>query len=193
MLVSRMNDGRVPPNTSTVRTRDVAALVRPAPYAPAASSPDDVRRYRDVIAQVFEHATIVPAPCGTVFRSTEQVRRWLDQNYIALCEGLHFLAGRCEGRVHVTRRAGDEAPDASAAQRAAEACYEHLRRGAAAALVLPASSDEAVLDAAFLVERERWSEFADVVDAQAREHAAFDVDCTGPWPPYDFVRLELGA
>lgn len=48
----------------------------------------------------------------------------------------------------------------------------------------------AVLDAAFLVRRDALDAFHERVAALARELEArgFRVECTGPWPPYHFVR-----
>ena len=51
-----------------------------------------------------------------------------------------------------------------------------------------------VLSAAFLVEQELWKE----LPAPSEERAAGALRCshfelTGPWPPYDFVQMQLGG
>ena len=50
-----------------------------------------------------------------------------------------------------------------------------------------------VLSAAYLVEHERWPEFAAEVEAQSRHNSDLRFELTGPWPPYDFVQMQLGA
>jgi hypothetical protein len=50
-----------------------------------------------------------------------------------------------------------------------------------------------VLSAAYLVERELWEEFSDAVQDEREKHPAVSMDLSGPWPPYDFVRLQFGA
>ena len=50
-----------------------------------------------------------------------------------------------------------------------------------------------VLSAAYLVERELWEEFADAVEAEQEQHPVVKVELTGPWPPYDFVKIQFGS
>ncbi|HEY0778698.1 MAG TPA: GvpL/GvpF family gas vesicle protein [Gemmatirosa sp.] len=88
----------------------------------------------------------------------------------------------------------DEARDASrdAAPRDA-VLRDTARDGERGAADEPVVEGNGALQAAFLVERARWDAFASAV---AREHATrpnLHLALTGPWPPYDFVRLELGA
>jgi hypothetical protein len=50
-----------------------------------------------------------------------------------------------------------------------------------------------VLSAAYLVERELFREFSDAVAAARGRHESLRVELTGPWPPYDFVRMQFGG
>jgi hypothetical protein len=43
------------------------------------------------------------------------------------------------------------------------------------------------------VERGDYAEFEQRVKEQARRAAGLRFQVTGPWPPYDFVRMDLGA
>ena len=49
------------------------------------------------------------------------------------------------------------------------------------------------ISASFLVERSHWHELADAVTVAARHAPGLEVALSGPWPPYDFVRLEFGG
>jgi hypothetical protein len=53
--------------------------------------------------------------------------------------------------------------------------------------------DVADISASFLVDRTVWREFAERVTAEARRDPVLEVVLTGPWPPYDFVRLQFGG
>jgi len=69
-----------------------------------------------------------------------------------------------------------------------------LRRTAIASLPLRAEKlTGIVLSAAFLVDSERWKDFKAEVDAQARMTPSVRFELTGPFPPYDFVQMQLGA
>jgi Gas vesicle synthesis protein GvpL/GvpF len=50
-----------------------------------------------------------------------------------------------------------------------------------------------LVSAAFLVERERSRIFEDAVSEEAARHASLVIDLTGPWPPYDFVKMQFGV
>ncbi|HET9212276.1 MAG TPA: GvpL/GvpF family gas vesicle protein, partial [Thermoanaerobaculia bacterium] len=75
--------------------------------------------------------------------------------------------------------------DATFAELAAGAS-EAVRREPAAS---PESGGRLLLDAAFLVPRERSADFEAIVERCARRLAprACDVTLTGPWPPYNFL------
>jgi hypothetical protein len=46
-------------------------------------------------------------------------------------------------------------------------------------------------EAAFLVEREQWNTFIAAIKEEQRRLPDLRFEHTGPWPPYDFVRLDL--
>jgi hypothetical protein len=198
-LLVRANGGAargIPTGVNLLRYRDIGALVEQAPFSHAASVQCDLGYHRGVIERVFRDGAVLPAPCGTLFRGTEHVRRWLEQNYIALNEGIHFVAGRCEARVHVSLRSAEESlseDEVGAAEMAAAECFRLLRRDAVATVSLPLHVHSTILSGAFLVEQARWAEFAEQVRAQALRRPELILVKTGPWPPYDFVRMDFGS
>jgi hypothetical protein len=121
-------------------------------------------------------------------------------HHVTLCEALAFVDGRCGARVHVTRTpvaASTGGPldvppldlDATATE-----LFRVLRRHAAAATAIRHSETEAErASAAFLVESDRWATFADAVSMEARRNAGIRVALSGPWPPYDFVKMQFGG
>jgi hypothetical protein len=198
-LLTRANGGesrRVPAGVSILRFRDIGALIEQAPFSHAASVQCSAAQHREVVERAFRSSAVLPAPCGTLFRGTDHVRRWLEQNYIALNEGIHFVAGRCEARVHVSLRASEESlpeEEVGAAELAAAECLRLLRRDAVAAVSLPLHLHSTIMSGAFLIEQARWTEFAEQLRAQALRRPELGFARTGPWPPYDFVRMEFGS
>ena len=182
------------PDSGHVRFRDLDALVRPGADGRAPCTPAELRQYAQVVDAAFQRGAVVPAPCGTVFRSAEHLRQWLTENYIALAEGLHFVAGRCETRIHVMpREGGASAPAGTELASAAAECFRRLRRLAVASLPVRGDPARPELCAAFLVDRRGWDRFSSRVRAERERQDALAVMQTGPWPPYDFVRLDFGA
>jgi hypothetical protein len=58
---------------------------------------------------------------------------------------------------------------------------------------VPLVRDAGEASASFLVDRSRWRAFADAVAGEQHRDPELEVRLTGPWPPYDFVRLQFGG
>ena len=180
--------------------RDLGALVADASYAAPAATPTHVAEYRRVVEGAFARQTIVPAPFGSIFRSRESLMRWLELHYFTLLEAVTFVADRAMARVVVSY--GDEPEnttamsiDADLLDNAADESFRVLRRHAVASVVVSNHAAELgpAARASFLIERERWDVFNDIVREEQKRLREMHVECTGPWPPYDFVRMQFGA
>jgi len=180
-------------STSVVAVRDIGAIVRPSAYAIPPLDDAELLECERIVEAVFRAHTILPAPCGTVFKSEDHISRWLELNYVSLVEAIHFVEGRCEARVHASDLPGDdvnaEDPDQVSV---ANECLRNLRRSAVATLPLR-PEDGRIVSAAFLVERSEFSTFEQLVTEQGRRAPGLRLHVTGPWPPYDFVRLDFGV
>ena len=184
--------------TSLVHFRALAAIVEPAHYSAAALSDDDTQRYLHVLEQAHESATVLPAPPGTVFQSQNTLMRWLELHYFTLTEALAVIEGHAAARVSITTRSreNDGEAERSLAALAADS-LRNLRSQASATVTLPRADgddeDGVVARASFLVDTQRWDTFRDTVNKEAARHAALAFHVTGPWPPYDFVRMQFGG
>jgi hypothetical protein len=180
-------------STSVVAVRDIAAIVRPSAYSIPPLDDGELLDCQRVVESVFRTHTILPAPCGTVFRSEDHVYRWLDLNYVALVEGIHFVDGRCELRVHATDQTPEtaDAPEVDPPVLAADA-FRALRRHAVAALPLRPEEGR-IMSGAFLVDRGEVGDFEQRLRDEERRIGRLRFQMTGPWPPYDFVRLDFGV
>jgi hypothetical protein len=99
-------------------------------------------------------------------------------------------------RVHVGRVDGKAAERDTGSEVAAAAAdsLRSLRRHAVVAV--PLKSEQVtgiVLSSAFLVDRELWDDFVAAVDDQRRRNPGLGLDLSGPWPPFDFVRMQFGS
>ena len=194
-----MHDGTaapvLPPGLKLVRMRELAALVDEGDSAHDVDA-TDIARHHEVVSATFLHDAILPLPVGATFRGEDVLQRWMELHYVALSDALAWVEGRQAARVHVTRahaRNGDKEAGSDLAAIAAEVSRSWRRHAVA---TVPLRNEEVtgiVLTAAYLVERELWSEFADAVEDESGKHSLVDVELTGPWPPYDFVRLQFGG
>ena len=177
----------------TITVRDLAAICGSTDYRAPAIDDEAIRHHRDVIAAYALRGPVLPAPAGVVFRSPEAVTSWLELHSGALSEALTFVENRIAARVHISRAS---TPDAQVANvdvdGAAAESLRVLRTAAVATLPLRADrSAGVVLTAAFLIEQDLWEQFAVEVDALAKRTTGVTFALTGPWPPYDFVQMQL--
>jgi len=183
--------------TFLVHYRALAAIVEVALYTAKTLDDEETSKYLHVLEDAYLHAAILPAPPGTVFQSHATLLRWLELHYFTLTEALAVVEGHAAARVSITAHdRKDEEAGRSLAAMAAES-LRLLRGQAAATVTLPKADgddeDGVVARASFLVDSQRWQTFTDLVSKEARRQSALDFSVTGPWPPYDFVRMQFGG
>jgi Gas vesicle synthesis protein GvpL/GvpF len=174
---------------------EIAATSRP-PWPPP-----DLTHHRSVVAAVFKGQAVVPVPPGVVFRRRSTLLSWLELHYGALSDAVQYLHGGAEARLRVRSQPGPaDASDGGPAHRVALDLARDAGRAVRAWILTPRrlsgvtdGRDFADVSASFLVERSQWREFADAVAARAGRDPGLQLSLTGPWPPYDFVRLRFGG
>ena len=181
---------------TAISFRDVAALVRPCPQRADPSTDAALLEHHTTVAGLARANTIIPAPPVTTFRSTAAVLQWLELHAIALADGLAYAEGRSGARVTAVRdiaRATSD-PDVLPPSAAAIESFRALRRYAKA--TVPVSTETVgdgttIATEAFLVDRASWETFAAEVAAEDIRSPGLILRLTGPWPVYDFVRLQF--
>jgi hypothetical protein len=182
-----------------VSFRDLDAVVAEVPFEQLDSTSADVEKHHDAISAVFSRFPIVPAPYGVVLGSTTVVQRWLEVHYFTLSDALRYVEDRVSARVYVSERSslldGMNLSEKSDVLVIAGDAFRTLRRLAVSSSTLRASYTAGGQRAAatFLVERDGWAIFSDAVAEAGRRYPTLFFRLTGPWPPYDFVRLQLGG
>jgi Gas vesicle synthesis protein GvpL/GvpF len=176
--------------------RDVAAVVRPCASRSEPASDAAYVDHHTLVAGLARHATLIPAPPLTTFRSATSALQWLELHAVALSDGLAYVDGRAGARVTASRDLAGATSDPSVLPPSAAAVesFRRLRRYATA--TVPVSSDTVgdgttIATEAFLVERVSWDRFAAEVSAEDARSPGLTLQLTGPWPVYDFVRLQF--
>lgn len=183
------------PDTELVVVRDLAAICAQTEYRAAAATDETVQRHTEVVVTYGANGPVLPAPVGAIFRSSDSVKRWLELHYVTLADAMSYVDNRLAARVHVWRPGKPEERETGSdlAAVAAES-LRTLRRFAVATVPLRMEKVTGiVLSAAFLVDQELWKTFVAKVEEQSMQESNVRLEVTGPWPPYDFVRMQLGA
>ena len=190
--------------TTLVQFRAVAGVVVPSKYTRVTLDEKELAEYGRVLEEVQGNTAVLPAPPGTVFKSRENLARWLELHYFTLTQALSSIEGHGQARLSITKTKGIDAANATAAElkesskqllATASQSMRVLRGQAAATVSIPVNEQDTqvVANAAFLVDLDKWEVFADLVEKEDTRHTSLDFNLTGPWPPYDFVRMQFGG
>ena len=183
--------------TTLTHYRALAAVVEPSTYALTSLDDGEMANYLRVLEEVHSHTSVLPAPPGTVFQSQATLTRWLELHYFTLTEALSVIEGHAAARVSITTQGKHELETQKSFAALAADSLRLLRSQAAATVTLPkadADDEEGVIArASFLIDTQRWQAFNETVSKEAQRQSALDFQVTGPWPPYDFVRMQFGG
>jgi Gas vesicle synthesis protein GvpL/GvpF len=183
--------------TTLTHYRALAAVVEPSTYALTSLDDGEMANYLRVLEEVHSHTSVLPAPPGTVFQSQATLTRWLELHYFTLTEALSVIEGHAAARVSITTQGKHEQETQKSFAALAADSLRLLRGQAAATVTLPkadADDEEGVIArASFLIDTQRWQAFNDTVSKEAQRQSGLDFQVTGPWPPYDFVRMQFGG
>ena len=183
--------------TTLTHYRGLAAVVEPSTYSIAKLDEADMANYLRILEEVHSHTSVLPAPPGTVFQSASTLTRWLELHYFTLTEALSVIEGHAAARVSITMQGKHEMETQKSLSALAADSLRLLRSQAAATVTLPrADQDEeegVVARASFLIDTQRWQAFTDTVSKESQRQGDLDFHVTGPWPPYDFVRMQFGG
>lgn len=190
------------PGSQTVDYRDVSAVVRKADFIRAEPNEEAINAYREVVEGAFQCGAVIPAPYGTIFRSRDVLLRWLELHYFTLADALRYLHDRQVARVHVSPAAlGNTWDTVEHRARGADLevtaydSFRVLKRQSVAYVPVdvPGRRSEQGAEAAFLVERDHWNQFMALLKEEQRRLPDLKFEHSGPWPAYDFVRLDLNG
>lgn len=186
----------LPDGTSKIVFRDLAAVVTERGKF-ALDEADDtlVDAHRAIVDGIFRRQMVLPTPPGVVFRTEHMLSRWMELHYVALNDALAFVSDRLAMRVHVQRAGGnrDDAESGSDLAELAGTVFRDLRRCAVASVPLTIEKITGItLSGAFLVEREALGDFELAVTEVKTRNPKLAIERTGPWAPYDFVRMQFG-
>jgi hypothetical protein len=175
--------------------RDLAAIVTDRDkFALDQATDESTNAHRAIVDAAFKTQTVLPTPVGILFRADNVLTRWLELHYVTLTDALSFVHDRVAGRVHVSRKDADD-DEKEAGTDLAEAATEIfrlLRRSAVASVPLTTEQITGIaLSGAFLVERDRWAEFMRAAGEASKSNEHLAIHLTGPWAPYDFVRMQF--
>lgn len=176
----------------TIDQPPFAAIVSELDDMDVPESEENIRAHSEVLNTVLSYdggRTVVPMQFGMVFAGPGQVRNVLRGSRPAFTRALRFVDGAVELGIKVIGET-DADVDVPEIEETAEATFSPLSKSVAENTLF---SDRLLLNRAYLVDRSDRKAFDEAVRSFDDTVPDATVQYTGPWAPYNFVDITIGA
>ncbi|ELY43557.1 GvpL/GvpF family gas vesicle protein [Natronorubrum bangense] len=176
----------------TVSHRRLSAVVSNIDTTAPEETDEDAQRHDDVLREVMDRdggRTIVPMQFGMAFESDRALKNVLRGARPAFRRAINDIEGRIELGLKLVREENADV-DTDAIEEAVE---DELEPIAAQSVPNDLFSDRLVFNRSYLVERDDRERFDEAVARFEDEHDDLIVRYTGPFAPYSFVDVKIGA
>jgi len=167
---------------------DIAAVVSNAPFKEYVLTEDNVRTHNQVITLVMQKYPVVPMAFGMVFKNEGVLKGLLRRVRGDLKNALKEVGGKVELGVKVILPEGTEFDENAFASE-----IKALRELATQCKLGKRFSKRLILNAFYLVAKEKVEVFLGVAKALEEKFKQLSIQCTGPWPPFNFATIKVGG
>jgi len=173
--------------------RDVAAVVSDSPMKDYELTEDNTRRHEAVLRQVMEEHTVVPVEFGTTIKNEGILRRLLKKAYDPARECLKLVDNMVELGVKGILNKDIVHIDHEKRKECISDILGSLNTRAKQAVMGDLFSDRLFLNTSFLVDKENLNAFSNEVATLQGKYPMLKLLYSGPWAPYNFVYIKIGA
>lgn len=176
----------------TVTYRSLSAVVSDIDTTDPERTDEDSKIHDEVLREVLERDdvdAVVPMQFGMAFKDNRTLKTVLRGARRAFTKALNEVEGRVELGVKIVAGEDDELPR----EEIREDVGERLAAVAESETEDDLFSDRLVLNRSYLVATEDRETFAELVGEIRDEYDELTVQFTGPWAPYNFVDIHVGA
>lgn len=177
----------------TVSHGPLAAVVTDIDTLEPDLSDENARAHDDVLQTVLvadSGRTVVPMQFGSVFENARTLKNVLRGGRHAFTKSLRDIDGLLEFGVKLIVEE-DTSIDADEIRTSAR---ERLAAASVQETENDLFSERLVMNRSYLVERDERAAFDEAVDELTDDYGdVLTVQYTGPWPPYNFVDIEIGT
>ena len=174
----------------TLKYNDFAPVVSDSKMKDYGVDEDDIKVHKTVVEHVMEEFSVLPVAYGMVFKNSKLLGIAMKTGHRALRKAMDSVDGKVELGVKVMLPQSSKELNGKVEDWRSE-FVTCLRGIAADSRSLKLFSDRLLLNTSFLVDSCRIGEFSDCVGRLADDYDALKVQYTGPWPPYNFVDIQI--
>ena len=177
----------------TIPHKDIAAVVSDSPMVDYDLSEDNTKKHADIIREVMNEYTVVPTEFGTLIKNKVILKRLLKKAYDPTKECLKIVDNMVELGLKAVQTEKAMLVDAQKRKECAQDILESLKGASEQAVAGDLFSDRLILNASFLVNKERVDAFSDEVARLQSKYPTLKFLYSGPWAPHNFVYIKIGA
>ena len=173
----------------TLEYRDFAPVMSNAALKKYEASDEEVELHRKVVEQVMKEHSVLPVAYGMAFKNKKLLLIAMSVGYKAMKKAMNEVDNRVELGVKLFL------PKENATWDGKEECksvfLETLKKKAVQSKELKLFSDRLVLNASFLINRDKIDDFSSEVEQLGSKYPNLKIQYSGPWPPYNFVDIQI--
>jgi hypothetical protein len=188
--------GQIGMNSDEVHTipyRDIAAVVSDSPMKDYEITEDNTRRHVEVLRQIMERYTVIPAEFGTTIKSEKILKHLLTKSYDPTRKCLKLVDDMVELGVKAVLNSGSGFAAPEKRKEYTSDILGTLNTVAKQSVVGNLFTNRLILNTSFLVKKGDIDAFSDKVASLQEKYPMLKLLYSGPWPPHNFVYIKIGA
>jgi hypothetical protein len=176
----------------TVSHQTLSALVSEIDTVEPEQSDENTRAHDKVLQELLQYdggRTVVPMRYGMAFKNARTLKSVLREARPAFTRALREVEGKVELGLKVLGEEDAEVDEEAIREEVSDRFDERAVSVSEGDLF----SDRLIVNRSYLIDREDREAFDRAVGEFEDEHDDLLVQYTGPWAPYNFVDIEIGA
>lgn len=173
----------------TIDYRDFSPVVSIAPVKKYEVNEEEVELHKNIVQLIMEEHSVIPVAYGMVFKNKKLITVAMSAGYKAIKKAMDSIDNKIELGVKVIMPK-DAKPNGKKEDCRSE-YLERLKKIANDSKELKLFSERLVLNASFLVAKDRINEFSGEVEHLTNKYDYLKTQYSGPWPPYNFVDIHV--
>ncbi len=172
----------------TIEYKDFAPVVSDAAVKKYEVNDDGVELHRKVVENVLKDHSVLPAAYGMVFKNKKLLLIAMSAGYKAMKKAMSEVDNKFELGVK-----GFLPKDVNweGKEKCKSDFLETLKKKSVRSKELKLFSDRLVLNASFLINRDKIDDFSSEVEQLGSKYPNLKIQYSGPWPPYNFVDIQI--
>lgn len=173
----------------TIDYKDFSPVISIAPIKKYEVNEDEVELHKNIVQLIMGEHSVIPVAYGMVFKNRKLITIAMNAGYKAIKKAMESIDNKIELGIKVIM------PKDAELNGKKEECkseyLERLKKIANDSKELKMFSERLVLNASFLVAKEKIPEFSGEVENLTNKYDYLKTQYSGPWPPYNFVDIHV--